>query len=234
MANSNEFFQKEYISGKGIGIIAIKEIKTGTELIVDDPITITAHKIYSDIFQLLYKMLTNDQLFNKFLKLVPKDLSYYKVDIDKINLELTKVKKNNKEMYQFFIKNYTFDDILLYCAKYMCNAFDYNNKPAFLFTGTLLNHSCFPNVIFGPKNNKMVFIAVRNISKGEEICDNYINITMNVKNRQKHLLEQYGFECKCNRCLEVNKNRISEFNKLVVDIEKERLTVFGVSKAICL
>lgn len=221
--------KKTIIPNKGFGIIATDDIKKGELLIKDIPFTITSNKIYSEIFQLIYEALNDTNITTKFMKLQPKSLDNYNIHKNKIKMELNKVKTINNEMYNFFINNYTFDDILLLCAKYMSNAFDFKGKPAFLFTATLLNHSCLPNVIFGENDGYMIFIAVRDIQKGDEICDNYIDITLPKKERKKYLMEQYGFECCCERCIEKGTYYISD-NKSIL-IEKERFDVFGYSKS---
>ena len=83
----------------------------------------------------------------------------------------------------------------------MCNAFDFGKYgPAILFNGALLNHSCDPNVIFKQENKYMIFKTIKDINKGEELCNNYIDITLPKKRRLSILKSQYGFTCTCNRC----------------------------------
>jgi hypothetical protein len=225
MSYLDKRIKKCIIPNKGFGMVATDNIKKGTVLIRDIPFTIPTNKIYSEIFQLIYEVINNENMSKKFFKLQPKSLNGYKIDKNKIGNELIKVKNNDANMYNFFVDNYTFDELLLFCAKYMCNAFEYQGKPCFLFTGTLLNHSCLPNVIFGNNGNEMIFVAVRDINKGEEICDNYIDITLPRKERKKHLLEQYGFECYCEQCI-----KGCNFDKSII-IEKERLLKFGFTKS---
>ena len=218
--------KKSVILNKGFGMIATDHIKRGTVLIKDIPFTIQQHKIYSEIFQLIYCVVNDKNKVEKFMKLQPKSLDGYQLDKNKIENELKKVKENDIDIYNFFVSNYIFDELLLMCAKYMSNAFDFNGKPCFLFTGTLLNHSCLPNVIFGHKDGMMVFITSKNINKGEEICDNYVDITSPKKDRRKHLSDQYGFECCCERC---NSNKTLDHESIL--IEKKRMAVFGYSKS---
>ncbi|QKF93531.1 SET domain-containing protein [Fadolivirus algeromassiliense] len=222
--------KKTIIKNKGFGMIATNNIKKGEIIIRDTPFTIRSNKIYSEIFQLIYEALNDPDISSKFMKLQPKSLENYNINKDRIKNELEIVKNYNADMYNYFINNYTFDDILLLCAKYMSNAFDFKGKPAFLFVGTLLNHSCLPNVIFGERDGIMVFMTVKSISKGEEICDNYIDITMPKNERKKHLLEQYGFECNCERCTEKESYCYISDNKSII-IEQKRLSEFGYSKS---
>ena len=223
--------KKTYISGKGYGFIANSNINSGEILIEDVPFTITSNKIYSDIFQLLYEVFKNKLMLLQFMKLCPKLLENHAENKEKILQELLKVKNHNIEIYDFFVNNYTTNEIMLFCTKYMRNAFSFKDKPSFLFIGTILNHSCLPNTIFGEVDGKMVFKAITNIKKGEEIYDNYIDITLHKNERQKYLLEQYGFSCNCDRCVETKRLNIEKYNDEAINIEYKRFKTFGFTKS---
>lgn len=189
------------INGKGRGVIANDNIKNGEILIVDNPITFNDKKIYSDVFQLLHYIFQNQIIMKQFLKLCPTVLPE-NIDTISIQKELDKLKKLNKKLYNFFVNNYSIDDIYLYVTKYIRNAFQYGDKPCLLFIGTQLNHSCEPNTYFKKKNNHIIFTANKNINKGEEITDNYIDINLSKQARRQSLLYRYGFECNCTRCVD--------------------------------
>jgi hypothetical protein len=65
----------------------------------------------------------------------------------------------------------------------------------------LLNHSCSPNCFkrFTAEGN-LELVAARDIATGEELCHSYINELAFRSERQRQLLEGYGFTCKCARC----------------------------------
>lgn len=192
------------IKGKGTAFVTRNNIKKGEVLIEDVPYMIRTKNYPSDIFCMLHQILNDNEVFiEKFMNLYPKTLQEYSFDITikrKIHDELKQLKKKDVSIYNFLIKRYTMEQIYLFCAKYICNGFDYNNTSSFLFVGTLLNHSCLPNVIFGEKDNKMVFVAARDILKNEEICDNYIDLTLSTNERKNLLNTRYGFVCTCQRC----------------------------------
>lgn len=228
--------KKQQIQNKGYGYVAIENIPKGTTLIQETP----EHQldlnqeIYSDIFQLLYIILTDEdtQKVNKFHSLTPSmsNLNLFLHFEKKILEELEKLKSipKMKKVYKFFKDNYTSQEILLFCSKYISNAFSFSDDgPVMLYTGAMLNHSCLPNVIFGKINEDYYFISVRNIQKGEEICDNYCDITLDKNSRQKYLLNQYGFKCGCLRCTKNDK----ELDKQAKQIEIERVKVFGFTKS---
>ena len=223
---------KTYIPGKGMGFIATENISNDTIIIKEKPLTnIKDNIVYSDIFQLLYEILKNKQLSIKFNKLQPKslqDYSFNKGKKERILSELKSLETHNSEIYSFLIENFNQEEILLYCAKYICNAFQFDNKPVILFNGTIFNHSCLPNVIFGQNGSQMYFMTCRNILKGEEICDNYIDIISNKKERQLQLKEQYGFVCQCERCNDKNSKK---YDNKVLMIEMRRKKLFGFTKS---
>jgi len=224
--------KKTFIQNKGYGFIAIKNIKCGEILIKDIPFTLLTNDIYSDIFQLLYEVFKNDVILSQFMKLHPKSFgTIHNVNHNAIFDELLKVKKHNTEIYDFFVSNHTTNDIVLFCAKYMCNAFNFKDKPSFLFNGTIINHSCLPNTIFGEVDDKMIFKAVRDIKIGEEIYDNYVDITLCKSERNKHLLNQYGFLCNCERCSETKDSIVKNYNAKAIEIEHKRFNTFGFTKS---
>lgn len=224
--------KKTFISGKGYGFIAKEPIMAGEIVIKEKPyVTIEDDNVYSEVFQLLYLILSDSVLKSQFQQLVPDNTDNIMIDQTNIIKELKKVIAKNNTIYEFFAKNYTLDEIMLLCAKYMCNAFEFKNKPVILFTGTILNHSCLPNVIFGEKDNQMYFMAIRDIQKGEEICDSYIDITLPTNKRKKELKEQYGFNCHCERCSLQDKEMIKKFDKHALEIEIERKKEFGYTKS---
>ena len=73
----------------------------------------------------------------------------------------------------------------------------------------------------------MVFVASRDIKIGEEICDTYIDLFLNKKDRQTRLLNQYGFNCECNRCKANDKSyesSIAEIEKFKKNVSKLKFT----------
>ncbi len=193
---------KSKIPDKGYGIIAKSSIPANTIIIKEKPaFTLnTKNSIISDMYQLLYMIYTcdNEKLIHAYNNFYPHTIGKFTTIESAIIKELTKLKATDYHyIYDYFIKNYSTNDLILMCAKYMCNAFTFADSPAILFTGTLLNHSCKPNVVFKKVNNQMYFTTIRDIKAGEEICDHYGDINENKKIKHKRLLKQYGFVCEC-------------------------------------
>ncbi|XP_046580371.1 SET and MYND domain-containing protein 4-like [Haliotis rubra] len=70
-------------------------------------------------------------------------------------------------------------------------------------TLSLINHSCDPSVVRHLYGNQCVVRAIRNISKGEEIFDNYgvLYPVTSKQMRQEKLVAQYYFTCNCYACV---------------------------------
>lgn len=70
--------------------------------------------------------------------------------------------------------------------------------------GSLLNHSCEPNVepVFRRQDATVSFVATRDIDKGEPLFVSYLDETLPFAQRQEHLLFSYGFKCRCFKCAE--------------------------------
>lgn len=89
-------------------------------------------------------------------------------------------------------------------AKFQRNAFRYTSPPcALLAKGAMFNHSCCNNVDFAiDARGAFVFTTNRDVLPGEELCDKYIDTSMNTQKRQRALDLQYGFNCTCSKCLD--------------------------------
>ncbi|KAG2582314.1 hypothetical protein PVAP13_6KG100335 [Panicum virgatum] len=72
---------------------------------------------------------------------------------------------------------------------------------------SLLNHDCLPNACHfdypdrpGPGNTDIVVRALHDIPEGREVCISYFAANWRYADRQRRLLEDYGFRCECDRC----------------------------------
>lgn len=73
---------------------------------------------------------------------------------------------------------------------------------------SFFNHDCLPNAcrfeyvdkISGGDNTDMVIRMIHDVPSGREICLSYFPVNFKYVERQKRLLEDYGFKCECDRC----------------------------------
>ena len=76
--------------------------------------------------------------------------------------------------------------------------------PAVYPTLALFNHSCDPCIVRYYVEDHVVVQAIKNIRKGEEICENYgpIFFHSDKEDRVQRLEKQYWFRCECLACQE--------------------------------
>jgi len=78
------------------------------------------------------------------------------------------------------------------------------------YTSSLFNHSCQPNISKiiepGASFGCHTMIAIKDIEIGEEICFNYIPVSLPYETRQSKLSHSYFFKCACPGCHSLNKN----------------------------
>jgi len=73
------------------------------------------------------------------------------------------------------------------------------------------NHDCAPNaaVVVSPTGDLTV-TALKDIADGEEITISYTDIKEDCEKRRATLLQHYGFECKCARCVEEQRKELKQ------------------------
>ena len=76
--------------------------------------------------------------------------------------------------------------------------------PAVYPTLALFNHSCDPCIVRYYVEDHVVVQAIKNIRKGDEICENYgpIFFHSDKEDRVQRLEKQYWFKCACVACTE--------------------------------
>ncbi|GLJ44547.1 hypothetical protein SUGI_0935530 [Cryptomeria japonica] len=72
---------------------------------------------------------------------------------------------------------------------------------------SFFNHDCLPNACRfdyvdkpGDHNTNIIIRSLHDIQDGSEICLSYFPVNWPYAERQKRLLEDYGFSCMCDRC----------------------------------
>eukprot|EP01134_Creolimax_fragrantissima_P001743 CFRG1743T1 len=76
-------------------------------------------------------------------------------------------------------------------------------------TASYFNHSCTPNAEVRSDGGCIEIVTNTPVEKGEEIylCYDYENEGMDVAERKRKLWMNYGFECNCRLCRDVDINR---------------------------
>jgi hypothetical protein len=196
---------------KGRSVVATKNYDKGTIIIKEIPAVVC-----EDLYDAIYRIYTPhdtegdedqpdvpdiDDIRYKYENMMPHKIDKFVITSEQIEKEIEKLPTYMKE----FFYNMDQQRLRLLCAKFYRNAFTYDTKyggpSAILFKGSLLNHSCDPNIDFHiDRSGFFVFTTNRPVFAGEELCDKYLDTTLSYKKRQDILLTQYGFECKCTKC----------------------------------
>lgn len=99
---------------------------------------------------------------------------------------------------QLFDEEETF---LNYLGKFNIN----NQNGGMYLVHSHINHNCYPNVsIDYPQRTSQYVLtvrAIRDIKKGEQLFETYVNPRWNKETRQTYLDKSYLFKCGCERCL---------------------------------
>lgn len=82
------------------------------------------------------------------------------------------------------------------------NMFGFEDEVCLFAAASLLNHSCDPNAVAQASGT---FSTVRPVDVGEELTISYCDISWSRERRQQWLWWAYGFECKCQRCIDDEK-----------------------------
>ena len=222
---NSKHIMKTHMDGKGFGIIATKNLKRFTIILTDVSI-INKSVIYdaethneAEIIELyMVAHLLNPEnvdAMTKFSKLSPHTLDEHVISKKEISKRIDGLK--NKKIKDL-LSQHTIDNIRLCVEKYKRNAFNIDNThktivPGIFVNGAIFNHSCDPNISFIYFNDMMYYFLNRDVTRGEELTDSYIDVACSREVRQIVLLDRYNFVCECNTC--TNKKNIGK-NKLTM------------------
>ena len=198
------------IEGKGVGWVALHDIKIGT-LILKEKCQLEP-KIQNDLWSLIesfFSMTKFDQ--EDFLRLSNpfKDLP-----------DLIKSRKEGYGNWMAFANHYSIQkpevdrELVL---KIIC-IFESNKfvDSSVAIKSSRINHSCCSNAFCYKRNDSMEVRATHKIKKGQEITMSYDGdkwqCTMqNRKKRQEFIRAEYGFTCQCESCQDEELNDNDEF-----------------------
>ncbi|TEY65567.1 hypothetical protein BOTCAL_0138g00090 [Botryotinia calthae] len=172
---SNSMFEIKASPGKGLGVFAAQDIKKDTEILREAP---------------LMKCGINWLLKEAFF------------------MSLSEEKKNAfRSLHSHCSCNEKPCRETTLMKIYDVNSFDIVNDKAertnyIYHFASRINHECLPNMARGnTKNGELVFSAVRNIKRGEELTTFYQTPLGTTLARRKILLSKYGFTCTCKACM---------------------------------
>jgi [histone H3]-lysine4/36 N-trimethyltransferase SMYD len=132
------------------------------------------------------------------------------------------IQQNHKDIAKLFLTmkllddsantamNTTTRDILEMLARFDSNNFGIVCELLFFLgagiypAGAMLNHSCAHNcaINYESQTNQQIIRCIVDVAEGEELCHPYIDFASTSVQRREKLRKTYGFDCKCDRCVD--------------------------------
>ena len=211
------------IEGKGLGCVAISDIKKGSliltvnpKLCVETEETEGSSIWIKSLLKSFYQMSKADQhefmtLYNKFNNFQNfQDSEEILAKMIKICiLEIGKIEQDPEKA----------EEILKICGIYSTNSFE----DGVCFEISRFNHSCQPNADLINVNGQGQVRAIRNIKTGKEINLSYLGKFAGFRNRKyrrQNLLKRWSFFCSCDLCENDVDIDAEAFEALIQEAEK--------------
>jgi hypothetical protein len=224
------------IEGKGLGCVAISDIKKGSLIFIEKPqlcVETEERKWTSmwikSLLKSFYEMSKADQneymtLHNYFNNIqnfrnsvdIPngKEILDRKIEeIEDLKFEIGKIEKDPEKA----------KEILKIFGIFSANSYEAGVS----FKASRFNHSCQPNAAYFDMNGQFQLRAIENIKAGKEINLTYLGDFSGFRNRkyrQQNLLKGWNFLCSCDLCendvefdTEAFEASIHEAKKLKID-----------------
>ena len=203
-------YKVDEIQGKGLGWIALRDIKVGTLIYKEKP-QFAPYLANDNVLQAFFAMSKNDQ--QEFLK-----LSNIFLDLDSLPDERKKLYFDCKNLAESQ-RNFDSDLVLKIMGIYVTNRFKVND--AIGIKVSRINHSCGPNSQhFKNAEDEMEIRATSKILKGQEITISYTNALENFKERRE-FCHKMGFVCSCELCQDEEINNDDEIYQKFQNLKEE-------------
>ena len=221
-------YKIDKIDGKGMGWIALQDIKSGTLICKEKPQFVPGNSDSESLMNAFFAMSEEDQ--KKFL-----ELSNAYLDPNSLNDEVKKHYfgwKNNTERQNQFD-----DSNLLLKIICICQTNRFNTTQSLVGDGigevhikiSRINHSCCSNSdYFTNDEGEMEIRATSKILEGQEITINYVetNSLEKLKERQQEF-QIKGFVCSCDLCQNEEINNDDETYDKFQNLKEEAEETFS-------
>ena len=211
----NPKIEIKYEKGKGIKMTAKEKINIGELLIVEKSLSFSKNNNYDDdiedktVSKDNPKVIVEIEMFNKLclkLKKAPLDYEkfYYLFDGKNLDQDLNERKKycqeqdkglRNLEHFKInqaiCLNKYGLGRDILFYKESGVGVWGY---------ASFFNHDCLPNTEHFGIGDYYFGYCIRGIDKGEEITTRYVLASESYQERQKTILENWRFNCKCQLC----------------------------------
>lgn len=211
---SSELLDVRPVPGKGLGVVAVKDIAAGTCLLIEEPVMIIPNpqftasylqEIFDDLDPEVQEVIMNlASAHGQDTKNWPCDLTAQlsggstipppKIHSSVQGLERTKI--TDQHMARLSPEKSLMSIV-------MTNAVSLNEGSGIFPILSRFNHSCLPNATYNwqIKMQKETVYATRDIAAGEEILVSYVD-AYDLPEKRAWTLKNYGFACQCRACVD--------------------------------
>ena len=227
----NPKLEFQFEKDKGIKMVAKEDINLGELILVEKALACKENRKEKGRIGVinLKKLKNNDpseeiDLFMELAQKVTKypldnEKFYYLYDGKNLNEDINQRKKylENQINGKILINNEKVNNVIDKNTYQIGRNFGFFNSVAFGIWGyaSLINNDCLPNTMYLGIGDFFILFSTEEIRKGEEITCNYDNFSLTFKDRQKELLNSWGFKCKCKLCEYQEKNNYSDYDNFI-------------------
>ena len=221
------------IEGKGVGCVAISEIKKGSLILIENPqLCIGTEERKGSLGWIKSLLISFDQMSKadklEYMKLYNSNNNFKNFknavdiqnckkihdrhikEIEGVKFEIGRIEQDREKA----------EEILKVCGIFFGNNF----MNGVCIKVSRFNHSCQPNAGFFKRNGQNQLRAIGNIKAGEEINLNYRDELFagfrNRKYRRQNLFEDWGFLCSCDLCKNDVDIDVEAFEAFIQEVEK--------------
>ena len=227
----NPKLEFQFEKDKGIKMVAKEDINLGELILVEKALACKENRKEKGRIGVinLKKLKNNDpseeiDLFMELAQKVTKypldnEKFYYLYDGKNLNEDINQRKKylENQINGKILINNEKVNNVIDNNTYQIGRNFGFFNSVSFGIWGyaSLINNDCLPNTMYMGIGDFFILFSTEEIRKGEEITCNYDNFSLTFKDRQKELLNSWGFKCKCKLCEYQEKNNYSDYDNFI-------------------
>ena len=227
----NPKLEFQFEKDKGIKMVAKEDINLGELILVEKALACKENRKEKGRIGVinLKKLKNNDpseeiDLFMELAQKVTKypldnEKFYYLYDGNNLNEDINQRKKylENQINGKILINNEKVNNVIDNNTYQIGRNFGFFNSVSFGIWGyaSLINNDCLPNTMYLGIGDFFILFSTEEIRKGEEITCNYDNFSLTFKDRQKELLNSWGFKCKCKLCEYQEKNNYSDYDNFI-------------------
>jgi len=177
------------VEGKGLGIVATREILKGDRILLERPFLMVAA---AD----LEKWTVQLNLFRETCRAVQEVEEYLRSVIGRAGVA---------DEFSRLCDAYVSDGCKTAAGTLLSNSLSAGPSladSALLALGSRFNHSCCPNACYSWQNTagQLLFHATRDIASGEEVTISYVPLYRSSQERVMELSMRYRFQCRCSGC----------------------------------